>query len=389
MDKSTKLWANNTEAIFYLTLILFTIGTVNVFSASFVMAQQTMHDSYFFLKRHLLFSLIGFVGMIIIGRSNYHTYKKFIVPLALATIGLLAAVHFAGFEANGARRWLNLPGIKFQPSEAAKLVVVYITANYLGPRIDRNRYVDLFTGPFYFSMITFAFVLKQPDMGTGCIIIGLCLLLYLIAGLPKRQIALLGFVGTMSAVYLAFAAAYRAERIYAWVNPWAYQDSIGYQTVQALLAIGSGGFWGTGLGMGISKFHYLPEAHTDFAYAVLCQEMGFIGGVAVLIILVMMGIYGIKIAAQAADGFGKMLAVGITGLIVGQGIINIGMVSGILPVIGVPLPFVSFGGTSLVTNFCAIGFLMSVGRRSASKIKKVGDKQSTPRRKLRLVTSPN
>lgn len=387
MDKATKLWANNTEAVFYITLILFTIGTVNVFSASFVLAGQLLHDSYFFLKRHLVFFLIGFAAMLVAGRINYNVFKKFVMPIGIAAIGLLLAVHFVGVEANGARRWLNLPGIKFQPSEIAKLAVIVITASYLGPRIDRNRRINLFSGPFYFSLIAFIFVLKQPDMGTAMIIIGLCMLLYLIAGLPRRQITLLTCVGTVSAVILSFAASYRADRIYAWINPWAYQDSIGYQTVQSLMAIGSGGFLGSGLGMGTSKFYYLPEAHTDFAFAVLCQEMGFIGAGVVLTLLVLLGVYGAKIAAQAADGFGKLLAIGVTGLIVGQGIVNIAMVSGLLPVIGVPLPFVSFGGTSLVVNFFAIGLLISVGRRAKAKVQKADDQSPPPvRKKLRLVT---
>lgn len=389
MDKSTKLWVSSTEAVFYITLILFAIGTVNVFSASFVLAGQLLHDSYFFLKRHLMFFAIGFVTMLFVARTNYHVLKRFIMPLALATIGLLIAVHFGGVEANGARRWLNLAGVKFQPSELAKLAVVIITANYLGPLLDRKRKLNLFTGPFWFSLLVFGFVLKQPDMGTGMIIVGLCLLLYLIAGLPRQQITLLVCAGTLSALLLSFAASYRADRIYAWINPWAYQDSIGYQTVQSLLAIGSGGFWGSGLGMGTSKFYYLPEAHTDFAFAVLCQEMGFIGAAVVLLLLTLLGVYGAKIAAQASDGFGKLLAIGATGLIVGQGIINIAMVSGVLPVIGVPLPFISFGGTSLVINFCAIGLLISVGRRAGVNNRKKGDQSPEPRKKLRLLTPTN
>lgn len=389
MDKSTKLWVSSTEAVFYITLILFAIGTVNVFSASFVLAGQLLHDSYFFLKRHLMFFAIGFVTMLFVARTNYHVLKRFIMPLALATIGLLIAVHFGGVEANGARRWLNLAGVKFQPSELAKLAVVIITANYLGPLSDRKRKLNLFTGPFWFSLLVFGFVLKQPDMGTGMIIVGLCLLLYLIAGLPRQQITLLVCAGTLSALLLSFAASYRADRIYAWINPWAYQDSIGYQTVQSLLAIGSGGFWGSGLGMGTSKFYYLPEAHTDFAFAVLCQEMGFIGAAVVLLLLTLLGVYGAKIAAQASDGFGKLLAIGATGLIVGQGIINIAMVSGVLPVIGVPLPFISFGGTSLVINFCAIGLLISVGRRAGVNNRKKGDQSPEPRKKLRLLTPTN
>jgi len=389
MAKSDKLWVNNTEAVFYITLILFILGTVNIFSASFVLAGQLLHDSYFFLKRHLGFFIIGFITMIVVGRMNYHTFKRFLMPIAIATIGLLIAVHFSGVEANGARRWLNLAGLKFQPSELAKLAVIMITANYLGPRIDRGRAITIFSGPFYFSLLAGVFVLRQPDMGTAVIVVGLSLILYLLAGLPRFQMYLLCSCAAVMGVVGTYAASYRAERIAAWFNPWAYQQTIGYQTVQSLLAIGSGGFLGTGLGMGTSKFYYLPEAHTDFAFAVLCQEMGYIGALVVLVLLMLLGFYGIQIAIKAADGFGKMLALGATALVVGQGVANIAMVTGLLPVIGVPLPFVSFGGTSLIINFFAIGLLLSVGRRANIGISKTADQPEKAKRKLKLVSNRN
>jgi cell division protein FtsW len=187
-------------------------------------------------------------------------------------------------------------------------------------------------------------------------------------------------------VYLVYAAAYRAERISAWLDPWAYQQTSGYQAVQSLLAIGSGSFLGTGLGKGASKFHYLPEAHTDFAFSVLCQEMGFVGAVLVLILFAMFAWYGIKIALKAADGFGMILAAGMTFLIVGQAVGNIAMVSGLLPVTGIPLPFISFGGTSLIVNFVAVGLLISIGRRVATRESRVEPPEDKKRaRRLRLI----
>jgi cell division protein FtsW len=189
-------------------------------------------------------------------------------------------------------------------------------------------------------------------------------MLYIIAGLPKQQLLTLVGGGIALFIYATFAASYRAERIAAWINPWDYQLGIGYQTVQGLLAIGSGGFWGTGLGMGSSKFNYLPEAHTDFAFAVLCQEMGFIGALGVLCLMGLLAYYGVRIALKAPDGLGKLLTMGSIFLIVGQAIINISMVSGIFPVVGVPLPFISFGGTSLIVNLMAIGLILSVGRQA-------------------------
>ncbi|SFL43014.1 FtsW/RodA/SpoVE family cell cycle protein [Pelosinus propionicus] len=361
--KLSQLWRSNAEAVICISLLLFMIGTVNIFSASFVEAGQQMGDGYYYLKRHLISFSIGIMAMLVISRIDYHRFNRFLFPLVLVTISLLIAVHFVGIEVNGARRWLNI-GFQFQPSELAKLTGLMITAGFLGPLIDRKRRITLLSAPFYIAAILGMIVLKQPDMGTAVIIVGISLMLYMIAGLPKQQLLTLVGGGVALFIYATFAASYRAERIAAWINPWDYQLGIGYQTVQGLLAIGSGGFWGTGLGMGSSKFNYLPEAHTDFAFAVLCQEMGFVGALGVLCLMGLLAYYGVRIALKAPDGLGKLLTMGSILLIVGQAIINVAMVSGIFPVVGVPLPFISFGGTSLIVNLMAIGLILSVGRQT-------------------------
>jgi cell division protein FtsW len=367
MSRLSKLWRSSTEAVICITLLLFMIGTVNIFSASFVEAGQGMGDGYYYLKRHVMSFSIGIVAMMIMRRIDYHRLNRLLFPLLVVTVGLLTAVHFIGIEVNGARRWVNL-GFQFQPSELAKLTGLVVTAGYLGPLLDRNRRITLLSAPFYIAILLGAIVLKQPDMGTAVIIVGVCLMLYMIAGLPKQQILVLFGGGVALFLYATFAAAYRAERIAAWIHPWDYQLGIGYQTVQGLLAIGSGGFWGTGLGMGSSKFNYLPEAHTDFAFAVLCQEMGFIGALAVLCLIALLAYYGGKIALKAPDGLGKLLAIGGIILVVGQAIINIAMVSGLFPVVGVPLPFISFGGTSLIVNLMSIGIILNVGRQGDNAV---------------------
>ncbi|WP_371364757.1 putative peptidoglycan glycosyltransferase FtsW [Sporomusa rhizae] len=382
-----KLWVSPAEAIFFISVILFLIGTVNVFSASFVLGGELFHDGYFFLTRHLLSFLVGFVALIAAAIIDYRKIRRGWLLLAIiAVIGLLVAVWIAGVDANGARRWLKLGGFQFQPSEVAKLIAIITTANYLGARLDRGRRITLYSWPLGLTVVMGIFVLKQPDMGTAAVIVGLSLVLYVLAGIPKQELYALGLAAAGMTVYLVYAAAYRAERIWAWLDPWAYQQTTGYQTVQSLLAIGSGGMFGSGLGMGASKFHYLPEAHTDFAFAVLCQEMGFAGAVLVLILLGAMAWYGIQIASRAQDGYGFMLAGGITTLVVGQAVGNIAMVSGVIPVTGVPLPFISFGGTSLIVNCAAVGLLISVGRRNTAKIFQPGTrKPSDNRSRLRLV----
>jgi cell division protein FtsW len=344
--------------------MLFAIGTINVFSASFVLAGQLLNDSYFFLKRHLVAFVLGLAGMAVLVRLDYRQIKNYLPLFVLAVLAMLLAVHVSGVDANGARRWLRL-GFKFQPSELAKLAAVLMAASYIGPRLEKGLPVTVFSWPVVVTGVMGAFVLLQPDMGTAAVIVGLCLLLYLPSGIPRRQVYGLLFCAAMGTVYLVYAAAYRAERIMAWLDPWSYEQTSGYQTVQALLAIGSGSFFGTGLGMGASKFHYLPEAHTDFAFAVLCQEMGFAGATLVLALFAALAWYGIKTALRARDGFGMMVATGATFLIVGQAVGNIAMVCGLLPVTGVPLPFISFGGTSLFVNLLAAGLVISVSRRSA------------------------
>lgn len=370
-----RFWMSNMEAILYTTLLLFMIGTVNIFSASFVESGQAMNDSYYYVKRHIMMFGIGMVAMTVMSRIDYHRLKRLISLLTLVTIGLLVAVHTHGIVINGAKRWVNL-GFQFQPSELAKLTGLMITAGYLGPVIDFGRRVTLLSTPFYITVLLAAIVFKQPDMGTAVIIIGVCLMLYLIAGLPKQQLFILLGGGSIIFIYAALTAAYRAERIYAWLNPWAYQEGIGYQSVQGLLAIGSGGLFGTGFGMGASKFYYLPEGHTDFAFAVLCQEMGFIGVIILLFLMGTFAYYGVKIALKAPDGLGKMLAIGTVILIVGQALINMSMVSGLVPVVGVPLPFISFGGTALIVNLTAIGVLLNVGRQAMNFVP--GESPSTP-----------
>ncbi|VBB05268.1 cell cycle protein ftsw/roda [Lucifera butyrica] len=387
MDRSLKLWRSHSEAVLVIALLLFLIGTVNIFSASFVLAGQMLHDSYYFLKRHLLAFFIGAVLLVFFAKIDYRRLVKPwpLLVMIMAVLGMLMAVHFGGVNANGARRWLKL-GVQFQPSEFAKLAAILMAAAYLGPRVEKKQPITLFSWPFYFTLIMGGLVLKQPDMGTAMVIVGLCLLLYIIAGIPRHELLGLGMAGAGAVVYFIFAAAYRAERIMAWIDPWSHQQDSGYQTVQSLLAIGSGGFFGAGLGMGASKFHYLPEAHTDFAFAVLCQEMGFIGALAVILLLAALAWYGIQIALKAADGVGMIMATGIVAMIIGQAIGNAAMVSGVIPVTGIPMPFISFGGTFLLVIMAALGILISVGRRAAGIVSSApGPEKPMGRTRLRLA----
>ena len=383
-----RIWASPLEGLGFVTILLFLVGTINVFSASFVLGSQLLGDSLYFLKRHFAATLIGLAGMAFIIRQGYQWFLKRITFGAVFTMALLIAVLVIGVEANGARRWLSIGGLTtFQPSELAKLVGVLAATAYIGPRLDR-RSVSLFSYPILITGALAALVTIQPDMGTGMIIIAMCLVPYLVAGISKREWIILGVVGGGGVALLIWRAAYRAERILAWFNPEGYSQTSGYQPLQSLLAIGSGGLKGTGLGMGASKFYYLPEAHTDFAFAIWAQETGFIGAVVVLLLIGALASYGVRIAMEAVDGRGRILAIGIVFMIVGQAIGNIAMVLSLLPVTGVPMPFFSYGGTALFVNIWAMGFLFSVAVESARRGAKRSDANKPEpafRSKMRLT----
>jgi len=366
MAKLPRVWRSPNEAIVFVVLVLLVVGTLNIFSASFVKAGQgkEYHDSYYFVKRHLLYIVMGGMAALVCWRMHYRHLKQYSLPVAAVTLVALALVPVLGIAANGARRWISLgPLGTFQPSELAKLAAILLAAQYLSMRVERRRLASIFSLPVYFGLAAATLVFLQPDMGTASIVFGMSLVLYVIAGIPKQQVLFLGVAVAVVAAKLSFSASYRAERIYAWLDPWSYEQGIGYQAVQSLLAIGSGGLLGNGLGLGASKFYYLPEAHTDFAFAVWCQEAGFVGATIVVALFGIFSYYSGMIIRRAPDGFGKMLALGMTTLIVGQAIVNIGMVSGLFPVIGVPLPFISYGGTALIVEFLAVGILLSVGRQ--------------------------
>jgi len=383
-----RIWASPLEGLVFVTILLFLVGTINVFSASFVLGSQLLGDSLYFLKRHFAATAIGLAGMAFIIRKGYHWFLKRVSIWSIATIALLIAVICIGVEANGARRWLAVGGLTtFQPSELAKLTGVLLAAAYIGPRLDR-RSVSLFSYPLLITGAMAALVTIQPDMGTGMIIIAMCLVPYLVAGIPFREKVMLLVFGGGGVLLLIYRAAYRAERILAWFNPEGYSQTSGYQPLQSLLAIGSGGMRGTGLGMGASKFYYLPEAHTDFAFAIWSQETGFLGAVLVLLLIGAMACYGIRIAMESTDGRGRILAIGIVFMIVGQAIGNIAMVLSLLPVTGVPMPFFSYGGSALFVNIWAMGLLFSVAVESARRGKRQGDEQKPEtsfRPKLRLT----
>lgn len=374
MREKFLFWSNARQAVLSLVLFLVAIGIVNDFSASFVRAEVLTGSQYYFFKRYLLFTCIGFVVLWFVGyRFDYHRLlsQRFLKIVGALTLLSLVAVRVAGHVVNGSRRWISIAGISLQPSEVAKVAIILIATGFLGECLRRRQSVSLVqwpqAAPLVFTAVASAFVLKQPDMGTAAIMLGLGIYMYILAGIPKQQIAAIVGLGLAGAAAIAVLEPYRLNRIKIWKNPWLDPLGAGYQMVQSEMAIGSGGLLGVPWGQGSSKFFYLPEAHTDFAFAVFCQEWGFVGAFLLLLIfaLLALALYRIAIATQDAKGF--LLVGGCSCLLIGQSVANIAMVTGLLPVIGVPLLFISYGGTSLLVNFLCLGLILSVYRREAER----------------------
>lgn len=374
MKIQRKFWINDMEALTYIMFILIIIGTINICSASLITAYTDFENPYYFLTRHILSIAVGTVAFIVSSRFNYKRLSRFNwqIGLTLVTVLLLCAVLLAGITVNGSKRWLPLGFMQFQPSELAKIVTIILSASYLGGCLDKKLpiTVDPRKNIIFIICVAIAgFVEAQPDMGTAMIILGIPTALYFIAGLSKKWMGIICGLGAILLAFLATFQPYRLDRLKSYWDPWSRSQDDGYQIVQSILAIGSGEFSGMGLGHGFSKYSYLPESHTDFAFAVFCQEMGFIGALIVFLLLIAMAFYFIKIALRTKDNFGKMFVCGIMLLIVGQAAANIAMVVGLLPVIGFPLPFISYGGTSLILNMMCMGLVISVDRHNKSMVK--------------------
>ncbi|MCI6751782.1 MAG: FtsW/RodA/SpoVE family cell cycle protein, partial [Selenomonas bovis] len=314
-----KFWSSDMEAVFGITLVLLVLGTVNVFSSSFVSAELRFDDAYFFLKRHLISMSLGLVLFFIGARADYHIWRK-LMPWVLAlTVLALVAVFFIGPEVNGARRWLPLPFMQVQPAEGAKLVAIMLASASMAARVRHKARVSPFNLQYACILVMAALVEKEPDMGTACVIIGVPIILYLVAAqLPLRRLLAVLAALAAGAAFFIMSQTYRIERVRIMWDPWQDAQNAGYQIVQSLSTIGSGEFLGMGLGVGVSKYDYLPEAHTDFAFAIFCQENGYLGALFVFLLYTALAVYGARIADKASDRYGQLLAFGIVVLVVGQ-----------------------------------------------------------------------
>ena len=366
LDEPKRFWNNDMEAVIGIMVVLLILGTINVFSSSFVLAETMYSNPYHFLQRHLINVAVSLVAFGICFKYDYRLWRRFMAYILGFSFIALILVLVIGREVNGARRWLEF-GFSFQPAELCKLVSIMITASYLSFQIKKDRAIEIFTPQMAIVGAMFVLTELEPDMGTASIIAGIPVIMLVVAGLDRQKVKyLLGAVFLLASILIAYQP-YRLDRLKVVFDPWSDAQNVGYQTVQSLSAIGSGGLTGMGLGVGVSKYDYLPEAHTDFAFAIFCQENGFLGAIFVFMLFAALAIYAIRIARLARDEYGQILAMGIMILIVGQAIGNLFMVGGMFPVVGIPLPFISYGGTSLIVTMAAVGMLVNIGRHGHNR----------------------
>jgi cell division protein FtsW len=389
-----------------LTLGLVAFGLVMVYSASSARGLLAADDPAYYLKRQALFALVGLVLLAVLARLDFRLLRKLGGPLLLGAVVLLLAVLVVGTTVNGARRWLPLGGIGFQPSELAKIALAIWLAAFLVRRAVPRTFGELVRPIGLVVAFLVALLLAQPDLGTSIALLVMVAVVLVVAGTPLPALAGVGSMGLAVIALAIWLEPYRRERLLSFLDPWSDPQGTGFQTVQAMIALGSGGIFGVGLGESVQKIYYLPEASTDMIFAIIGEEFGLIGSTLVIAAFVAFGYAGFNVALRCKDPFGKRLAAGLTALVCGQAAVNLCAVMGIAPLTGIPLPFVSYGGSSLIVALASVGILLNIAqnrgvaaaaqvpdrRRRNSRPRPAGDRRrrstqrSRGRRQLRRVS---
>lgn len=351
--------------IFFAVIALLGIGVVMVYSSSAVSAYVNFDDSYYFLKRQIIWASLGLLAMVLTMNVDYHVWRKLAKPVMLVTLILLVLVLVPGLGkvVNGARRWLGFGSLYLQPSEIAKLSMVLFTATSLAKHQERiSSFLRGIVPQLLMLLVVFALILKEPDLGTALSIAGTVFVLLFVSGAKMKHLGSLGAVGIIGIIAAVLYEPYRMKRLLAFSDPWADPLDTGYHIIQSLYAIGSGGLFGVGLGRSREKFLYLPEPHTDFIFAILGEELGLIGTLTVIVLFFLFAWRGLKVAISAPDIYGSVLATGLTTMIMVQALMNIAVVTASMPVTGIPLPFLSFGGSALIFTLAGVGILLNISR---------------------------
>lgn len=367
--KRIKIEKNQMDMTFFiLVLTLLSIGLIMLFSASYAYAYYNRGgNSFFFISRQLVFAIVGIVAMLIISRIDYHILQKFSLLILAGTIFLLVVVLFFHTR-DDARRWIPLGFTTFQPSELAKFAVVVIFAHLISVNYDKMKNPRYGVWPFLAIMGVIAFLmLMQPHLSGTVLIVAIGLVMMFVGGTNLKWFALGGGLLLGCVIVLAFIPGvvdYAMSRVQYWIDPFSDAQGKGYQTIQSLYAIGSGGLMGVGIGNSRQKHLYLPEPQNDFVFAVVCEELGFIGAAIIILIFVLLVWRGFVIAMRCRDRFGSMMAIGLTTQVGVQTILNIAVVSNTIPNTGISLPFFSYGGTALLMLLAQMGVILSVSRQS-------------------------
>jgi cell division protein FtsW len=357
------------RVLFTATLLLICVSVVMVYSASAVVALERFQQPYLFLTKQALWSVLGLAVLVVAMRVDYRTYRNeaFIWCLLGVVFVMLVAVLFSA-PVNGTRRWFGVGGLGVQPSELAKIACVFFTALMLERRMHRIDDLSYSLMPIGLIIgLVVALILLQPDFGTSISLALVVAVMVFAAGLHYRYFVGLALVA-LPAIYIVLVAApYRRRRLLAFWDPWADPLGDGFQIIQSLVAVGTGGVFGRGLMGGVQKLFYLPEPHTDFIYAVIGEELGLIGATAILLCFCVIAWRGLRIAARAEDTFGSFVALGLTTMIAAQAFVNISVVLGLMPTKGIPLPLVSFGGSSLLINLLGMGVLLNISQHETNE----------------------
>ena len=354
--------------LFIATLLLVCTSVVMVYSASAVIAMEKHQQPYLFLFKQAAFALVGLLLVPVVMRIDYRTYRQPVViwtALALAILTLVAVL-FAR-PVNGAARWLNVGPLGIQPSELAKLAVILFIAALLERRMDRIDDVPYAVLPIGIVVgAVVGLILAEPDLGTAASVLVIATVMIFAAGLSYRYVVGVALASLPALYFLLMSSPYRRRRVMAFLNPWADPLGDGFQMIQSMIAVGTGGLFGRGLMGGVQKLFYLPEPHNDFIYSVIAEEMGLIGATVLLACFCIVTWRGLRTALRAPDRFGAFLAIGLTTMVAFQAFFNISVVLGLLPTKGIPLPFVSYGGSSLLINMVGMGILLNVSQHASS-----------------------
>ena len=343
-----------------VTLALVAFGLVMVYSATSAAAALGESDPMTYLKRQSIYALLGVALMIGAYRFDNRRLQKLAPPLVVASLALCVALLVVAPEVNGARRWFFLGPASFQPSELAKLSLLIAAAAYIARKGAPRTLGELWRPLGLITTVFAGLFLLQPDLGTTITLLLMLAGMLVVAGVPGRTLAAARILAVSAALAAIWVEPYRRERVFSFLDPWADPTHTGFQTVQAIIGMGSGGLTGEGLGQGVQKINYLPEAHTDMILAIIGEELGLIGTTAVIAAFAAFAFAGFTVALRARDPFAKLLAAGITSLVCGQAAVNLSAVLGIAPLTGIPLPFVSYGGSSLIVLLACVGILLNI-----------------------------